>query len=177
MRLPQVYAARELLMNQADLALLFRYNRWAWERVMDRAAQLTPEQYAALAPVPHGSLHGTLVHALAADVNWRSRIEGSSPTRLLNEADLPNFRALSLRWEVESKKFSDLVARLTDAELERTLNYKTTKGTPMSEVLWHVLAHVINHGTQHRSEAAMLLTTFGFSPGDIDLIVFLRESA
>jgi uncharacterized damage-inducible protein DinB len=37
------------------------------------------------------------------------------------------------------------------------------------------LAHVVNHGTQSRSEAAVLLTEYGQSPGDLDLILFLRE--
>jgi hypothetical protein len=34
---------------------------------------------------------------------------------------------------------------------------------------------VLRHGTQHRSEAAMLLTSHDRSPGDLDLIMFLRE--
>jgi uncharacterized damage-inducible protein DinB len=43
--------------------------------------------------------------------------------------------------------------------------------------VWQMLAHVINHGTQHRSEAAALLTTAGRSPGELDMIVYLEGLA
>jgi uncharacterized damage-inducible protein DinB len=35
----------------------------------------------------------------------------------------------------------------------------------------------VNHGTQHRSEAAALLTEAGLSAGDLDLIDYLDEAS
>jgi uncharacterized damage-inducible protein DinB len=161
--------------NRNDIETLYRYNEWAWHRVLGQAALVSPEQYTAPAPVPQGSLRGTLVHALAAEVAWRRRWQADSPAALLSQGDLPTFETLRDRWEQEAQALRGYVAGLTDDDLTETVLYKTTKGQAMANVLWHLMAHVINHGTQHRSEAAMLLTSYDRSPGDLDLIVFLRE--
>ncbi len=162
-------------MNKSDIQFLYRYNRWAWERVLNNAARVNIEQYVALAPVPYGSLRGTLVHALSADTIWRCRWQGDSPTAHLKEIDFPAFEDLRIRWEAEAQRRQEFVAAVTNADLNAPIHYKTTRGAPMTDLLWHLMVHVVNHGTQHRSEAAMLLTTYGFSPGDLDVIAFLRE--
>jgi uncharacterized damage-inducible protein DinB len=43
--------------------------------------------------------------------------------------------------------------------------------------VWQTLVHVVNHGTQHRAEAAALLTGEGRSPGELDLINYAEEQA
>ena len=45
----------------------------------------------------------------------------------------------------------------------------------MRNVLWNLLAHVVNHGTQFRGEAGVALAAYGQSPGDLDLLLFFRE--
>ena len=164
-------------MQPEAIQLIFAYNTWANERILAAAEGLTAAQYEADVPgLSHGSIRATLVHALAAEIIWRRRcVEGVSPTTLRDAADVPTFAALRQRWLIEDILLREGVARLTDAALAAPLAYTTTRGAPMTDVLWQILAHVANHGTQHRAETAVALTAFGRSPGDVDLIVYLRQ--
>ena len=163
-------------MRATEIQQLFDYNAWANNRVLEPAGRLPPEQFAAPAPVSFGSLRGTLVHLLSAEQTWRLRcFAGVSPDALLDEAAFPTFAMLEAHFLLETAELRRFVAELDDAALDREVRYTTTKGTPFAEPLWQILLHVVNHGTQFRSEAAVVLTTFGASPGDLDLIVFLRE--
>jgi uncharacterized damage-inducible protein DinB len=101
--------------------------------------------------------------------------EGVSPTALLVEDDFPTVEALSSRWQREEEAMRAFLATLKDDGLNRVVRYHSTKGKSFESTLWHLLVHVVNHGTQHRSEAAMMLTDFGASPGDLDMIFFFRE--
>ncbi|MBI5840432.1 MAG: DinB family protein [Chloroflexi bacterium] len=162
-------------MNKNDIQLLYKYNAWANARILNAASNVTREQFLAPAAFPHGGLRGTLTHALFAEWLWRKRWEGDSPTQFIKPEEFPTFESLCVRWQEEERKLSAFIENLADEKLNSVIEYKTTSGKPMHEILWKMMAHVVNHGTQHRSEAAALLTDFGRSPGDIDLIVFLRE--
>lgn len=166
-------------MNRNDIALLFDYNYWANGRVLGAAEGLTNEQYVAVVPgLSHGSIRATLVHALAAERIWRQRcLEGESPSTLLKEADCPTLAALHALWSEEERLMRAGLVRLTDEALAGRLAYRTTGGRAMENTLWQLLAHVVNHGTQHRAEAAVALTASGHSPGDVDLIIFLRRES
>ena len=162
-------------MNKQDIQLLYKYNHWANTRILNAASNLTPEQFLAPASFPHRELRGTLTHALFAEWLWRSRLQGESPTHHFKPEDFPTFDSLHARWREEEKAMNSFIEGLTDEKLSGIIQYKTTKGVVMENVFWQVMAHLFYHGTQHRSEAVAILTELGQSPGDIDLIVFLRE--
>jgi uncharacterized damage-inducible protein DinB len=162
-------------MNKQDIQLLYKYNTWANIRILDAAANVTEDQFLAPASFPHGGLRGTLTHALFAEWIWRTRWQGESPAYRLKPEDFPTFELLRARWAEDEKLLMAFVDDLTDEKLNSTFNYKTTKGEPFQRILWQAMAHVVNHGTQHRSEAAAMLTELDHSPGDIDLILFIHE--
>jgi uncharacterized damage-inducible protein DinB len=162
-------------MNKQDILILYKYNQWANAKILNAAANLTPEQFLAPASFPHGGIRGTLVHALSAEWIWRTRWEGTSPTFMLKSHDFPDFQSLRGRWAEEEMRLMNFVNGVSDERLDETFDYTNTSGRAFTRVLWHVMAHLVNHGTQHRSEAAAMLTDFGCSPGDIDLIIFMSE--
>lgn len=69
----------------------------------------------------------------------------------------------------------DYLAQLTDDQVAGYVHYVTPEGDKRERLLWHCLLHVVNHGPQHRSEAAAILTGYGHSPGDLDFTAFLNE--
>jgi len=162
-------------MNKQDIQFLYKYNRWTTDKILNAASNVTQEQFLAPASFPHGGLRGTLVHALFAEWIWRNRWEGTSPNYRLKSDDFPTFEALHTRWVDEESHLMSFVEKLTNKKLNENFSYASTSGVPYEKVLWQAMAHLVNHGTQHKTEAAALLTDFGHSPGDIDLIYFLDE--
>lgn len=162
-------------MNKQDIALLYKYNQWANARILNAAANVTDEQFLAPSSFPQGGLRGTLVHALFAEWIWRHRWEGTSPAERIKPEGFPTFESLRARWADEEKLLILFVENLTDERLNSRFSYTSTQGDPYERILWHTMVHLVNHGTQHRAEAAALLTDSGHSPGDVDFVYFLSE--
>jgi uncharacterized damage-inducible protein DinB len=163
-------------MNTAEILTLYDYNYWAGARILRAALQVTPEQFVAENSSGYRSLRGTLAHALSAETIWRRRLQGEQmPVGLPVETDFPTPQALYEACQHEEVLMRAYLASLDDAALQSAIHYKNTQGVPYQNVLWNILLHMLNHGTQHRAEAAMMLTGFGHSPGDVDMILYFRE--
>jgi uncharacterized damage-inducible protein DinB len=161
-------------MNKQDMLVLYQYNGWSNAKILDTASNVTQEQFVVPVPFPHGSLRGTLVHAMFAECLWRERWEGTPSMVGMKPEEFPTFESLRARWADEETRLTKFVVNQTDEELYRKFRYVSTEGYPHERVLWEAMAHLVNHGTQHKTEAAAILTNLGHSPGDIDLIVYLN---
>ncbi len=109
------------------------------------------------------------------EVLYRQRCQyRTSPTELLAETTFADIDALERAWIQERKALDAYLQNLDDPDLERLIEYRSIAGEPRQNRLWQMLVQVINHGTQTYAEAAIILTQYGSSPGNIDLIYFLK---
>ena len=162
-------------MNTHDILTIYDYNYWATRQILVACAHVSPEQYITLTVHSFGSLRGTLVHTLDSELGWRMLLQHNtlSSFRTVREEDFPTLDSLEQSWREEERAMREYLASLSDNDLSNIVRYTTDERDKRARVLWHCLLHVVNHGTQHRTEAAAMLTDLGFSPGDIDLIYFL----
>lgn len=163
-------------MRAADLLLLYDYHFWATHRILDRASLVTPEQFVQPTRFPMGSLHATLVHTLGAEIFlldwWQEKPQQPRPT----VEDLPDVMAIRARWGQLEIDLRAYLTSLDERDLDRMVSHIVPRsGIDYTALLWNLIIHATYHGTQHRSEAAQMLTEYGQSPGNLDLPVFLNE--
>ncbi len=160
-------------MDLKSLQLLYDYNAWANARVLDRSADLSQEQLLADQGASYPSLRDTLVHTMSAQWIWLSRWQGTSPSALHKPTEFPDVVTIRGRWDLIEADTQQFISELDPSRLAADLAYRNTRGVRWVYPLWQQMLHQVNHGTQHRSEAAMILTQFGRSPGDLDLLVYM----
>ncbi len=165
-------------MDIAELRTLYDYNYWVNRQVMETAAGVSRPEWDTPRGAGQASLRSTFVHILSAEWIWRMRCqERISPTEALPEEEFEDLEAIQKRWREEEVAMRAFLSTLDSEQLQEVVEYQNTKGVPLQNPLWQILVHVVHHGTQHRSEIALYLTTIGRSPGDLDLILFLRQQA
>jgi uncharacterized damage-inducible protein DinB len=163
-------------MNIQDVRFIYEYNYWANKKILAAATKVTEAQFVAPSEFPIGPLRRTMLHVVDAEYGWRGFFESKKFNEDLNPDDFLTLELLEKKFQEEEKSMRACLDRLTDEDVNKHIQYVNDEGTLRDRVLWHCLLHVVNHGTQHRSEAAALLTRYNASPGDLDFTLFLIES-
>ena len=155
---------------------LYGYTDWANQKIFDAADRVPLDTARGVMPGHERSLIETLIHMLDAHRGWLSWWDGSATTTEQREKlrydrdvinDIPAIRAAWAGVQTQTEAF---LAALTEETLARVYERELRDGRKFSQPLWRMMMHVVNHGTQHRSEAAAMATAAGCSPGDLDMI-------
>jgi uncharacterized damage-inducible protein DinB len=155
---------------------LYAYNAWANARILETAERLKLRQLIA-AGDGGASVRDILVHTAWAQWLWLERWQGNSPREQWNPAEFPYVATLRARWMEVEGATQRYLASLDESTLADAFSYVNTRGETWTYPRWEAMLHQVNHATQHRGEAALLMTGYGCSPGDLDLLVYEDELA
>jgi uncharacterized damage-inducible protein DinB len=149
---------------------LMAYHVRSSDRVFEMARELSEDELRSEGNFDHGSAFQTIRHLVDVDYSWRELCMGHDvgDTYVWDVVPMLDLESVLAFWAEERERLRAYVAWLDEAQLEEAVSFGGAQ--PQSAPIWQVLAHVVNHGTQHRSELARYLTICGHSPGDLDLL-------
>lgn len=162
-------------MSPEEIRQLFDYNSWANQRSLSAAEKLSAEDFTRPMGSSFSSVRDTLAHIYGAEWIWLERFEGRSPSALPNVNQFSDVQMLRESWSLHGKNLLAFVRKLTQADLDRELEYKTLKFGVYKNPLWQSMMHLVNHGTYHRGQVTTLLRQLGAKPILLDLMHFYRE--
>jgi uncharacterized damage-inducible protein DinB len=169
-------------MTTDDIQLLYEYDRWANNRVLQAASTLSVEEFTRDLGGSFRSVRDTLVHIIGSEWAWLTiwkqpsvtsafvtdfwtRLDGVFPLNAF-----PDVAAVQLRWtEVETVQV-EFVNRVTHESLGRMLPVLAAEIS-----LAHLMQHLANHSTYHRGQVAEKMRQLGATPVATDFAFFMLE--
>ncbi len=147
----------------------FAENRKIWDEYV---SPLSEEQFTQDVDYSHGSVKDQIVHLMSADEQWFTGLRGEDIPGHLNPADFKNRGAIREHWDTLEKKMREYLAKLQDEMLP---GKPFAEGEDKDLLLWQVLLHVANHGTDHRAQILRLLHDLGVRTTSQDYIFYVYD--
>jgi len=162
-------------MTKDDIQLLYEFDRWANNRVLQSVSTLSPEEFTRDLGGSFPSVRDTLVHIVGCEWTWLTCWKEPSPSSafvtdswtrhidLFNPNAFPDFAAVQFKW-------AEFVNRVTDESLRRMLPVRESQIS-----LAHLMQHLANHSTYHRGQVAFMMRQLAAEPYATDFAMFMME--
>jgi uncharacterized damage-inducible protein DinB len=157
------------------LAELYEYAAWANTRLLELAERLPDADLRRRFTQGALPVLDNFVHLMSADRRWLARWKQEPLPPGLTIADVPSIAAARRAYTELAAARRDYIAALDDASLGAPISWQDGAET-RTLARWQGIMQCANHGTQHRSEIAAMLTDCGHSPGDLDFGIWCRHA-
>ena len=169
-------------MTKDDIQLLYEYDRWANNRVLQAASTLSAEKFTRDLGGSFPSVRDTLVHIVRCEEGWLTcwKEPSPSPTFVMdfwtrhhaayNPDAFPDLAAVQLKWAEVEREQVEFVNRVTSESLKRMLPVLTSQIS-----LAHLMQHLANHSTYHRGQVALMMRQLAAEPCATDFAMFMME--
>jgi uncharacterized damage-inducible protein DinB len=148
----------------------FSENRKLWDSYI---MGLSQEQFTHHINYSMGSVRNHIVHLMNVDEIWFSDLRGVGGVEQPKLTDLEDRDLIRQRWDRVEQEMREYLAGLRDDML-------FTKPFPEGEdedlILWQVLLHVVNHGTDHRAQLLRILHDLGAKTPPQDFVFYVYEA-
>ncbi len=149
----------------------FAENLKIWESCI---TPLSYDLFTQDAEYSHGSVRNQLVHLMDVDEVWFSELQGIEPSEPLPPTNFDDRKIIREHWDSVEQRMRVYLSGLRD---------ETLFAKPITEpeedkdlIVWQVLLHVVNHGTDHRAQILRLLNDLGVKTTAQDYIFYVYEN-
>ncbi len=164
-------------MNISTIISFAQYNYASHRRLWNSIDHITDAQFVEDVPYSIGSLRNHYVHLVGVDGRWLARLQGV-PLPVAPQADTLTTRAaVRPLWDKVEAAMLAYLPTLTDAHLAEVLTYDMPhRGGIKHNTRGEILLHLVNHGTDHRSQMLPILHRMGAPTFEQDYILHLYDS-
>jgi uncharacterized damage-inducible protein DinB len=147
----------------------FSENRKIWDEYI---SPLRVDQFIIPANYSHGSVRDQIVHMMSVDELWFSGLNKDEFPEPFKQADKDDRKFIRAYWDQVEQKMRAYLDQLQDEEL---FSKPFAEGEDKDLIVWQVLLHVVNHGTDHRSQLLRHLHDMGIKTTSQDYIFYVYE--
>jgi uncharacterized damage-inducible protein DinB len=167
-----------------DIQLLYEYDRWANNRVLQAASALSPEQFTRDLGGSFRSVRNTLVHIIHSEWGWLTYWKATSHSSafledlwdeknpLFRPDAFPDVTAVRVKWAEVEKEQMEFVNSVTEEALRKHLPVLAKQLS-----LAHLMQHLANHSTYHRGQVALMMRQLNAEPLPTDFAFFLLQGS
>jgi uncharacterized damage-inducible protein DinB len=145
-------------MAASPLDHILRHNMWATGALIEFCRTLDPAKLDANARGTYGTLYGTLQHLVGAEQWYAQLLSGEIIGRRIRRTDAPH--SLDELATIAAATGARLVEVAASDDPTRII----VTNEPRRSTVGVVLAQVVHHGNEHRTQATTILGANGIEP-------------
>ena len=145
------------------LTTLFSHHLWANLRLLERCADLTPDQMEVTMVGAYGSIYETLEHIVRSEKSYFTRI---STGQIYRRPENPPRMAIADMIESMRETGTGLIEWASRVLVEETVEVDWD-GTPRGVPKTVLLTQALFHAAEHREQIKSIMTQIGVEPPDL----------
>lgn len=147
----------------------FAENRTMWDNYI---VPLAEDQFIQHVDYSIGSIRNQIVHLMHVDQIWFSQLRGIDLLELPEPDAYKDRSAIRAHWDQVETDMHSYLNGLKDSML---FEKPFAEGEDKDLILWQVLLHVVNHGTDHRAQILRLLSDMGVKTTSQDYVFYVYD--